>query len=382
MKPAVPRRTGATSVLTTESEVNVLRNLLVGLVLVSGLLCGLATADSLSATSTGPVKVTVPYTKASPRIFVRGGQGLWQPAQFTQSKGTLTFHLDPGQLGGPTVMLLLDPPAGLNLNDDRAPQLVGLKADGKGLSLASPVDLGTSPTAPKTLLAAFRDVENGIDAASLKVLVDGQLLGGRQLQVQPGPRELRVTAALPALEYGRHEIALSVRDTSPQANLATVRVRLQRLDTTNLALAALGAKVTVDSCFPGYESLVALNDGVTALPGDTCPNELTWASAETDTDHWAEVQLPRPQLLKEVTVFWAAYTDRVYSPQHYAIQVPEGEGWKAVYESPAAGEKPGSPVTTARFCLLKTDRFRVFMPAGQGAAIRPRLLWIAEIQAR
>jgi len=343
---------------------------------------GLARADHLTATSTGPVQVSVPWSQGTPRVFVRGGQSPWQPAQFTQSQGTLTFRLDPARLGGPTVMLLLDPPADLKLDDSRAPRLLGLKAEGKGLPVVSPVDLGTSATAPRSLVAAYRDSENDIAADSLKVLVNGVPLPPKRLQVSGGRRELRVQAALPDFEYGRHEVVVSLRDTSPQANQAITRISFRRLDTTNLALAALGAKLVVDSSFPGYESLVALNDGITALPGDTCPNELTWASAETEADHWVEVQLPQAKTLKEVTVYWAAYTDRAYNPQRYAVQVPDGAGWRAVYESPADGEKPNQPVTTARFAPLSTDRFRIFMPAGGGAPSRPRLLWIAEIQAR
>jgi len=61
--------------------------------------------------------------------------------------------------------------------------------------------------------------------------------------------------------------------------------------------------------------------------------------------------------------------------------LPEGEGWRAVYASPAAGEKP-KPATTARFAPLTTTAFRVFVPKGEGSSERPNLMWVGEIKAR
>jgi hypothetical protein len=139
--------------------------------------------------------------------------------------------------------------------------------------------------------------------------------------------------------------------------------------------------VAVDSSFPGYESLTPINDGSTTLSGTSCGNDVTWASTETPADHWVEVTLPKPTPIKEVSIYWAAYTDVVHSPKAFQVQIPEGDGWKAVYASPAEGEKE-SRVTTARFAPVTVSKFRVFMPAGKGSATRPNLLWVTEVKAR
>ncbi len=344
---------------------------------------GMACAASvLTSTATGPVSLSIPWSDGgTPKVWLRGAAGPWQPAEFQQAEGKLIFNLDPAQHGGATVMLLIDPPADMVLNDDTAPLLFGLKADGKPLPTVSPVDLGVSKDAPRRLLAAFRDRENRVDPQSLKLLVDGDPVTGEALSIEPQPGMVRVAADLPDLEYGKHEIVLSARDTSPQANTAEVRLQFQRQDTTNVALASLGATVTTDSCFPDYESLAPINDGNTTLPGDSCGNDVTWASAETEDDHWAQVTLPKPTSLKEVTVYWAAYTATPHSPQQFELQVQQGDAWVSVYQSPAEGEK-AQPVTTVRFAPQTVSAFRIYMPGGKGSVGRPKLLWIAEIQAR
>lgn len=339
-------------------------------------------ATALTATASGPVSLSIPWTASGkPRVWMRGATGPWQPATFQQAAGKLIFELNPAALGGATLRLLIDPPPDLVLDDDTPPTLIGLKADGKPLPTASPVNLGVSKEAPRQLLAAFRDRENRVDPQSLKVTVDGAPLTREALRVEPQRGMLRVAATLPELEYGKHEIVLSARDTSPQANQLELRLQLQRQDTSNVALASLGATVQVDSCFPDYESLTPLNDGNTTLSGESCGNDVTWASAETETDHWAQVNLPRPTPVREVTVYWAAYTEVAHTPRYFEVQVLEDDQWVPVYKSPAAGEK-AQPVTTARFDPRTVSSLRIFMPAGKGSAERPLLLWIAEIQVR
>ncbi len=339
-------------------------------------------ASVLTSTASGPVSLSVPWTDSGkPQVWMRGAKGPWQPAPFQQAEGKLIFELNPAALGGATVMLLIDPPPGMVLNDDTPPLLMGLKADGKPLPTASPVNLGVSKGAPRQILAALRDRENRVDPQSLKVLVDGDPLTGEALRVEPQVGMLRVAATIPDLEYGKHEIVLSARDTSPQANQLEVKLQLQRQDTSNVALASLGATVRVDSCFPDYESLTPLNDGNTTLSGVSCGNDVTWASAETESDHWVQVNLPKPTTIREVTIYWAAYTEVAHTPRYFEVQVPDGNNWVPVYKSPAAGEK-AQPVTTARFEPRTVSSLRVFMPAGKGSEGRPKLLWIAEIQAR
>jgi hypothetical protein len=337
-------------------------------------------ADLYAASFTGPVMLQLPgFGQAKPKVFWRAGAGKWQPAQFETQEGRLTFRLDPAKLGSGEIMLLVNPPAGLVLDDFNGPLLTGLKVDDKPQKTKGVVDLGALPNAPRQILAAFADASNAVAADSVQATLDGKTLPPATCELSR--QTARLVLDLPPLEYGNHEIVLSATDTSPQRNVARHVVRFNYLESGNVALAALGAMVSVDSSFSGYESLVCLNDGIKALSGTSCGNDVTWASLEVPTDHWVEVTLPKPTPVKEVTVYWAAYTDVLHTPTQFQVQVPDGEGWQAVYASPAEGEEPGR-LTTARFEPVTVSKFRVFMPAGKGSATRPSLLWITEIKAR
>lgn len=341
-----------------------------------------AAADLYAASFTGPVMLQLPGMGQVPtKVFWRAGQGKWQPAEFDSQDGNLRFRLDPAKLGSGEVMLLVNPPAGLVLDDFVAPRLIGLKVDGKPQKLSGDIDLGNVTKLPREIVAAFSDRDNALEAGSWQATLEGRAWPSAIAATTPGPAQVRLTLQVPRMEYGQHEIVLIARDNSPQHNVGRVAIRLNYIDSGNVALASLGATVRVDSSFSGYESLVAINDGITALPGTSCGNDVTWASAEISTDHWAEVTLKRPTKISEVSVFWAAYTQVAHTAQQFEIQVPEGEGWRTVYRSPGAGESE-SRVTTARFEPVTTSKFRVFMPAGKGSVSRPNLLWLAEIKAR
>jgi hypothetical protein len=352
------------------------------LVLVASLLASAVCAETLQAVCTATTTIGVAYSGKSPRVFIRVGEGRWRPAEVKLVEGRLTFELDPAKLGAANILLLIDPPAGLVLDDFEGPALVAVKIDGKPTASGSTVDLGNVTHLPGEVAVTFKDAANALAADGFQVQVDGDPLPRRQFRVTKiSAKEAAVKLSMPQVDYGAHEIAIAAGDASPQANGTTLRLRFNYLEAGNVALAALGAQAAVDSCFPGYESLAALNDGVTTMPGDHCGNDLSWASAETSTDHWAEITLPRPTLIREVTVYWAAYTSVYHTPRQFEVQIPEGAGWKALYHSPAGGEKPAL-LTTARFDPVTTSKFRVYMPNGQGPVSRPDLLWIGEIKAR
>ncbi|MBU0607300.1 MAG: hypothetical protein KKI08_05405, partial [Armatimonadetes bacterium] len=230
------------------------------------ILTAAAAADLYAASFTGPVVLQLPgFGQAAPKVFWRAGAGKWQPAQFETRDGRLVFRLDPAKLGSGDIMLLVNPPAGLVLDDFASPRLTGLKVDGKACKLGDVVDLGPMPKAPRQIAAAFADSANAIAPDTVRASLDGAPLPAPACQM--ARKTAGLTLDLPAVEYGQHEVVLSATDTSPQRNTSRYAVRFNYIETGNVALAALGAKVEVDSSFAGYESLVCLNDGVTTLSG-------------------------------------------------------------------------------------------------------------------
>ncbi|MEI6499511.1 MAG: hypothetical protein WCP21_00630 [Armatimonadota bacterium] len=359
-------------------------NTMLCLLIASAVACTTAAvAGTVAATCAAATTVGIPYVgKGAARVFLRSGEGRWRQIAVKQEEGRLVFELDPSKLGSANLALLIDPPGSMIIDDYAGPTVSAITVDGKALSAGASSDLGSLSAGPKTISVTFKDAANSLSPTGCHATVDGVPVSVRPVWItRQGDREATLRVRLPALEYGKHEITLRASDTSPQMNETAVALRFNYLESGNVALAALGAKVAVDSCFGGYESLVPLNDGNTVMPGDHCGNDISWASSEVAADHWAEVAFPKSTAIREVTVYWAAYTDVSHTARHFEVQIPDGAGWTALYKSPAEGEK-AAPLTTARFAPVTVSKFRLFVPAGQGSATRPNLLWIGEIKAR
>ena len=55
------------------------------------------------------------------RTYLRVGDGKWEQVQPQVNEGRLIFNLDPSKLGTGVMMLLINPPAGLVMDDGDAP---------------------------------------------------------------------------------------------------------------------------------------------------------------------------------------------------------------------------------------------------------------------
>jgi hypothetical protein len=181
------------------------------------------------------------------------------------------------------------------------------------------------------------------------------------------------------VEYARHTLTVTVSDRAPLRNVLRASASFETFDPTNVVRHDPGvAEVRVDSHFENYPSVAPLTDGVRHLPGGGAGNDVTWASAENDQPHWVEVRLKSPVEIREVTVYWARVSS---ASRQVQVQVPDGDGWRTVYTPPADGLE-ALPGVTLRFEPVTTDRFRLYQPANGGAASRPGLMWINEIEAR
>jgi hypothetical protein len=373
------------SIRTGEAQTLRQRLILIPALVMMLLACNAAAlATTVRAICTVPVQLSLPLATQSdtPQAFIRGDEGPWQPARYELDDGRIIFQLRPAQLGG-HIMLLINPPADLDIHDTNPPQLVGLKVDEKPLPAEKRVHLGASSDAPRQIRAGFADAENTLELASVLATLNGLRVPAERISVtSPDPGRATVTLELGHVEYGRHRAVISIADASPMANAAQVSVDFERADTTNFLLASIAdIKMQASSHFPNYESLAALNDGFKELSGGSCGNDVSWASSEGPNDHWLEVTMPQERTVGEVTIYWAYAGATYHTSQSIMIQVPDDGAWRNVYTSPPEGHQPG-PCTTFAFDPVKTDRFRIYQPAGGGGAGRPNLMWLAEVEAR
>jgi hypothetical protein len=103
-----------------------------------------------------------------------------------------------------------------------------------------------------------------------------------------------------------------------------------------------------------------------------------WASADAAVQdgHWLEVKLPRPAPVSTLCVYWAIDNNSVFSSRNIDIEVPDGDGWKAVA---TVRDNPPSTVTRVTWPPVATDRVRLHQIKGGGPAQRPNIMWVAEV---
>ncbi len=353
------------------------------LLIAAGAATGPVCADMYILTTNVPVRVAPPIQQASEEIviLIKAKGGKWQRPEYELEGDRIVLSLNPKELGGTELFLVINPPPELDLYDEKPPVLLGIKGDGQPLPAETVLELGRTLTPPRVLEWGVADRENALDLGSLKVVLDGELVIDDRVSVtQVSKCQVGISLNLANLEYGSHHLSVKIADAFPQSNELHLKATVTKLATTNWVQAeADTVEVKVDSHYMTSYPLVApLIDG---FSGEGSSNDVTWASAEDDQPHWIEIKLPQPRPVKEVTVYWANTGSTFHTSQNIEIQVPEGGGWKTVYTSPKKGFTPAR-CTTFFFDEVTTDRFRVYQPAGGGTVQRPDLMWVAEVEAR
>lgn len=339
--------------------------------------------DVYAISANVPTTITLPVAAgadAAVRAFLKPVGGTWQLCRVEQAGGRITFGVNPGAGVGSDFLLLLNPPPGMDINDQVPPQCLEFRIDTETQPSAPQVDAGRRRRSPGALQWCLSDAGNAVDPGSVTVRVDGSPLAAASVHIEAADgKNVRVVANLPRLDYGKHTVALAAADTAPDANRVSMRVVFEVFDATNYVRAEPGlAQVRVDSSYPDYPSIEPLTDGVRDLPGSGAGNDVTWASAENDQPHWIEVHLKEKRALKEVTVYWAR--DTVIS-RRIEVQVQENGEWRA-QAATAADAAALRRCQTLRFAPIDTDRFRVYQPSNSGPESRPGLMWVLEVEAR
>jgi len=315
----------------------------------------------------------------SPRLFVAGPDGQWQPIGPRPVDGGLEVQLNASSAPGGRTRLLVNPPAGVDINDRTPPRVTGLKVDGKPKAPAAVLGLGRGDWQPRRLAIGVKDAESAVDEASVAFEIDG-----KRYPVWCGPvaREGDTyVLTVPDLDLGEHTVVFRAADTSPQANEISLTVTWERFITGNYCLASAGATLSADSHFENYPSLAPLQDGNTDLPGDHSQNDISWASAETPEPHWIEVDFGQVRRITRVIICWAYYGGTYHTSQRFEVQVPDGAEWRTVWAAPPEGLEPRK-FTTIEWGFAITRRLRIYQPPGGGAPGRPDLMWLSEAMAR
>jgi len=331
--------------------------------------------DMYEIQATSSITVRLPVPPGKTRILYLAKNRTWADAAFEREGQACVITLSPSHLTDGATTLLVNPPPDLNCNDRTAPDVTGITVDGKRLEPGDTADLGAIGELPSAVTVTFRDAGSPLVAESLQAALDGAPVGPDNLETSVAKGQATATIRVPEVGFGKHTLTVAVADQSPFRNETEFALSFTYADTKNVAQAALGAEVKVDSCFPNYTA-APLIDGDSKSGAGSGGHAVTWASAETETDHWIEVVLPKPESIGSVALYWA------YKKPSKRVEVQAWQTGK--WERVAAFDrtKTEEACTLIRFKPVTTDRIRVFQPGGHGRDDRPNLFWLGEIAVR
>jgi hypothetical protein len=141
-----------------------------------------------------------------------------------------------------------------------------------------------------------------------------------------------------------------------------------------------GTTMTVDSLYTDY-SAQPLTDGQ-INPAGVHWTKVAWASAESDDAHWIELTLPKPMPVKEVRIWWALDSGKLWMSRKLVLQVKQGNEWVAV-EGQELCPDAQRGLTTIRIGgqpLKSLQSLRIFQPPHGGAPDRPGIMWVSEVE--
>jgi hypothetical protein len=186
----------------------------------------------------------------------------------------------------------------------------------------------------------------------------------------------RVQVEIPS--GGRRSGRLLVRLSSGDALLSETPVRVSFLDES----ASLGrdSRVTldVDSIYGGYTTL-PLTDGITDTTGLPW-NESAWASEETAAPHWVRFRFPEPTAVSELRMVWNHEGGVRYASRRGVVRGRTQDG--QLVELGGFTNTTAVESTVVSFEALQLQSIELVQPVGGGAAARPNLLWLSEIEVR
>ena len=336
--------------------------------LVAALMCTRVFGQMYEVWTTSSLTLQLKAPKAKGEVLFWSKAGRWERPPFQWQNGTVRCTLALDNIAKGRTTLLVGRPAGVDINDRQAPK-ISVSLDGRAVAP------GLEPLAfskpPARLECVVEDAANRVDANALRVLLDGTEIPTTASPATSTGRRMTLRASLPPLDFGDHALVTEAQDVSPFRNRAALSVQFSYTIGRDLAQASLGAKVQVDSCYPNYAAAPLIDGDWQSCAASGSP-QVTWASAETETNHWIAIDLPKPQAVESVSLFWV----RKKPSRAVQVQIRRGADWVTV-----GSAQPHGPctATTIRVAPSPVKTLRILQPKGSGLPDRPHLLWVGEI---
>ena len=341
--------------------------------------------------TTTSVTISLPVDNAGGQHFYRNASGQWRELpKADQKAGLLTFTLTPEQLHAGSTVLVIGKPDWLDLNDTTPPKVSKALVDGKPVPCAGEINLGWIDAPPRSFELQVADSQNPLDPSSVVANVNGVALrpDGKKFRLNvhaSDPKKASIVCSIPDLTrgsgHGTTRIVVECDDFAADDAKCSARLTFTVTRPPKIALdkpagtAANGIKIFVDSIHSGYENVECMVDGELQVPGTTTYGK-TWASAETEADHWTCFVLPKPRQVSGLKISWANYRSTFWTATRYDIMTWDGSQWTRALR---VQENPEKRTSTHTFPARTTDRVLVWVPSAGNHPERPNLTWVTEV---
>lgn len=136
-----------------------------------------------------------------------------------------------------------------------------------------------------------------------------------------------------------------------------------------------GVNIQTDSTFGGY-STTPLNDGIMSTD-NVAWNQGSWASTETETEHWIKIQFPKPTDIEQVNIHWNREAGITYTGRSGRVVAINSEGEKQILGTWKT--TAGQPTSTVKFSKRSVEKIQLIQDALQGSIERPGIMWVSEV---
>jgi len=336
--------------------------------------------------------VSLPIGEVAGEHLYRSASGKWLELPGAKyNEGVLTFTLAPEQLGQGSTVLLIGKPKWLDLDDNAPPKITKALVDGKSIASSGPVSLGWLDEAPKRLELEIADDRNPLDASSVRAIVNGEAVAADDRCVRfetdaKDQKKGRIACSIPALVKARTggttRIVVECDDFAPDREKCVLELAFTITQPPKIKLgepaatAPNGIKIFVDSLFRGYENAECMVDGKFQLPG-TSTVGCSWASVESEDDHWACFVLPKKQKLSGLKISWPNWKNTYWTSRRYDIMTWDGKEWRRALR---VQKNPAGKSSTHTFTPCTTDRVLIWQPSLGGHAGYKDIFWVTEVE--
>lgn len=331
--------------------------------------------------TTGNVRLSVPDEIGAATVIYRNAMGKWKTLPIEECDGVLRMHISMDMLKNGQTMIVIDPPQGVDMEDQEPPRVESFEIDGKEFGPVTKVDLGGVQSAPGLVRISVADDLNALRTRTLQVSVNG-----RRYKL----RDEGISFLRPSSKQGTIVIDVGrILDGMSADNAVTVSIDDYALDVASLTCSLAfrytppfrmedGTLLSVDTVTPstGWNDWSVVVDGVKMDSSYSTTAGYSWLSDATAAPHWIKMEFPQAREVSGVQLWWAYY-ETFRTSAAYEVQTWDGEKWATQVKIDGQQEAQSS---RHEFAPVKTTAIRIWQPGGCGHSGRAEYMWLSELE--